>query len=128
MLTDTLHKHESCLNQLVTDQQDTVMIDIEETPGDKNQSDVITLKSPIEHLASSIVNEQNEKEKQQLNIVANCFVQYPESVQDEARTRKQEDIDRVSSLLNKYLSVKASIIMQSELAKRRRNLDYLRSL
>ena len=39
------------------------MIDIEETPGDKNQSDVVTLKSPIEHLASSIVNEQNEKEK-----------------------------------------------------------------
>ena len=41
-----------------------------------------------------------------MNIV---LYNIPESVQDEARTRKQEDIDRVSSLLNKYLGVKASI-------------------
>ena len=105
-LVESLQKYESCLNQLASNQQDTVMVDIEEAIGDKSQDEVISLKSPIESLASSIVREQNEKEKRQLNLV---LYNVPESVKDEAHARKQDDIDRVSSLLDSYLGVKASI-------------------
>ena len=74
--------------------------------GTADQSNVITLKSPFEHLASSIVKEQNEKEKRHLNLILHNV---PESVQAEASARKQEDIDRITQLLNSRLGVKASI-------------------
>ncbi|MCY3929439.1 MAG: hypothetical protein OXG81_14325, partial [Acidobacteria bacterium] len=114
-LVDSLQKYESCLNQFVSNQQDTVMVDIEET-SDDNQSNVITLKSPIENLASSIIKEQNEKEKRQMNLV---LYNIPESVQEEAHIRKQEDIVKVSSLLDSYLGVKVSINNAIRIGKRK---------
>ena len=56
-----------------------------------DQSNVITLKSLFENLASLTVKEQNEKEKRHLNLILHNV---PESVQAEASVRKQEDICR----------------------------------
>ena len=56
-----------------------------------DQSNVITLKSLFENLASLIAKEQNEKEKRHLNLILHNV---PESVQAEASARKQEDICR----------------------------------
>ena len=56
-----------------------------------DQNNVITLKSPFEHLATSKNN----------NV--------PESVQAETSARKQEDIGRITQLLHSRLGVKALI-------------------
>ena len=93
-----------------------------------DKGNVITLKSPFEHLASSIVKEQNEKEKRHSNLILHNV---PESVQAEASARKQEDIERITQLLNSRLGVKASInnaICIGKKVKRVRDPSYLKSL
>lgn len=102
-LVESLQKYKDCASQLSTNQQDTIMVDINE---ESDRDSVITLKSPFEQLASSIVKEQNEKEKRHLNLVLHNV---PESTKEEANARKQEDINRISSLFTKQLGVKASI-------------------
>ena len=58
------------------------------------------------HIASSIVSEQKEKEKRQLNIILHNLT---ESSKEDAGDRKSDDTKEVTSLFDKYLGIKTSI-------------------
>ena len=58
------------------------------------------------HLATSIVAEQKEKDRRQLNLVVHKM---EESVAEEPSDRKQDGISKVTTLFSKYLGVETVV-------------------
>ena len=66
-------------------------------------------------LTASLVAEQKEREKRELNLVLHNI---PESTASDSPTRKQEDIAQVNSILNEYVDVKPVINNAIRLGKK----------
>ena len=85
-----------------------------ETSGTNDKSN-LPIKS-CSQIASTIVKEQREKEKHQTNLI---FHNIPVSASTkEPQTRKQHDINEVTKLTGKYMSVKCSIKNASRIGKK----------
>ena len=85
-----------CLNptapqEMLTDEDNTIPSPIE---------------TPLENLAHSIVSEQKEKEKRQLNLVLHNVL---EPLDQDASDRKSADLSRVTSLFSDYLGITCSV-------------------
>ena len=57
-------------------------------------------------MATSIVTEQKEKEKRQLNLILHNI---EESTEKEPLKRKKDDINKVTSLFTKYIGVETVV-------------------
>ena len=68
----------------------------------KNDKSNLPIKS-FSQIASTIVKEQREKEKRQTNLI---FHNIPESASKEPQTMKQHDINVITKLTDKCMSVK----------------------
>ena len=64
-----------------------------------DNDDLNSAKVPVMHIASSIVSEQKEKERRQLNIILHRLA---ESSKENAGDRKSGDIKEVNSLFEGY--------------------------
>jgi len=60
----------------------------------------------LTQLASTILSEQHEKERRQLNLIVHNI---EESSSESPQSRKQEDITKVTSVLKDHLKIKCSI-------------------
>ena len=60
----------------------------------------------VEHIAISLVSEQKEKERRQLNLIVHKL---EESSANDGPSRKNDDIKRCESLFQTYLGIKVSI-------------------
>jgi len=69
----------------------------------------------LSQLASTILSEQHEKERRQLNLIVHNI---EESSSESPQSRKQEDIAKVTSLLKDHLKIKCSITNAIRLGKR----------
>ena len=74
-------------------------------------SDSVNATAPItpdsvEHIAISLVSEQKEKERRQLNLIVHKL---EESSANDGPSRKNDDIKRCESLFQTYLGIKVSI-------------------
>ena len=74
-----------------------------------NVSTPISAES-VEHLTASLVTEQKEKEKRQLNVIVHKL---DESAANDWPARKSDDIKRCESLLKKYLGSQCPLQMLS---------------
>jgi len=74
--------------------------------------------SSVASLIASLVAEQKEREKRELNLVLHNV---PESTASDSFTRKQEDIAQINSILNEYVDVKPTINNAIRLGKRDTN-------
>jgi len=90
------------------DQGDQMLTDIDASHG-------VNTKESITQLASAVISEQQEKERRQLNIVVHNI---EESSSDSPQMRKQDDIKKVTSFVDKYLAVKCSVTNAVRLGKR----------
>ena len=79
--------------------------------GSTKTSDSVNISTPItpesvEHIAVSLVSEQKEKERRQLNIIVHKL---KESTATDGPSRKSDDIKRCESLFQTYLGIEVSI-------------------
>jgi len=72
-------------------------------------------KESLIQLDSAVISEQQEKERRQLNIVVQN-IEEPSS--DSFQMRKQDDIKKFTSFVDKYLAVKCSTTNAVRLGKR----------
>ena len=72
-------------------------------------------KESLTQLASAVISEQQEKERCQLNVVIHNI---EESSSDSPQARKQDDIDKVASIINRYLAIKCSVTNAVRLGKK----------
>ena len=72
----------------------------------------------VASLTASLVAEQKEREKRELNLVLHNI---PEPNTVDSSTRKQEDISQVNSILDKYVDVKLTINNPIRLGKKEAN-------
>ena len=76
----------------------------------------------VEHIAVSLISEQKEKERRQLNIIIHKL---EESSVNDGPSRKSDDIKRCESLFQTYLGIKVSITNAFRLGKNLTNPDCL---
>jgi len=69
----------------------------------------------VQHIASSLVAEQREKERRQLNIIVHNL---KESASTDGAARKQDDINECVALLERYLGISVSISKAFRLGKK----------
>ena len=69
----------------------------------------------IASMTASIFSEEKEKDKRKMNLIVH---NYPEPTSSEAQARKKEDIENISTLLNQFVNVPATITDASRLGKR----------
>ena len=69
-------------------------------PTDDDTTISSPIQTPLENLAHSIVSEQKEKEKRQLNLVLYSVL---EPLEQDASDRKSADFSKVTSLFSDYL-------------------------
>ena len=69
----------------------------------------------LTHLATSIVAEQKEKEKRQLNLILHKI---EESVEEEPSNRKKDDIHKVTSLFTEYIGVETTVTNAIRIGKK----------
>ena len=69
----------------------------------------------ITNITLSLASEQKEKEKRQFNIILHNL---SESIATDGSARKQDDMDRCSSLFSTYLNVTATIRNAIRIGKR----------
>ena len=93
------------------DQGDQLLAD---TDASRDKAPVNT-KESLTQLAFAVISEQQEKERRQLNIVVHNI---EESLSDSPQVRKQDDIKKVTSIVDKYLAVKCSVTNAVRLGKR----------
>ena len=67
------------------------------------------------HLTTSIVAEQKEKEKRQLNLILH---KVEESAEEEPPNRKKDDIQKVTSLFTEYIGVETTITNATRIGKK----------
>ena len=67
------------------------------------------------HLATSIVAEQKEKEKRQLNLILHNF---KESLEEEPSNRKKDDVNGARSLFSEYIGVEATVTNAIRIGKK----------
>ena len=74
----------------------------------------------IASMTASILSEDTEKEKRKLNLIIHNI---PESTLTEAQGRKQDDIQKVTSLLTQYVGVTTTITNAIWIGKKPENLE-----
>jgi len=68
----------------------------------------------IASMTASIVSEEKERDKRKMNLIIH---NYPEPTSSEPQVRKKEDIENISTLLNKFINVPATITNAIRLGK-----------
>ena len=76
----------------------------------------------VSHLASSILAEQKEKERRQLNIIVHNMA---ESEDEDPSARKTGDITEATSLFKEYLGVEPTVTNAVRIGKKLLSHDYL---
>jgi len=79
----------------------------------------VNTRGSLTQLASAVISEQQEKERCQLNLVMHNM---EESSSDSPQVRKQDDIKKVTSIVDKYLAVKFSVTNAVRLGKRQQGV------
>ena len=78
-------------------------------------SSINTSSNQISTIVSSYINEEKETAKRRLNLIIHNV---SESTQEDGLARKQEDINKVSSIFQQYLNVSLTITKANRLGKR----------
>ena len=101
------------------DQGDQLLAD---TDSSHDKAPPINTKESLIQLAFAVISEQQEKERRQLNIVMHNI---EESLSVSPQERKQHDIEKVTSIVDKYLAVKCSVKNAVRLGKRQQGIKPL---
>ena len=92
----------------------------EANPSDQTQPTLQTQpvsqsKEQISEMVSSYINEEKEKSKRRLNVIVHNVI---ESTSEDPELRRKHDIDSVSSIFHKHLTVPATITKAIRLGKK----------
>ena len=81
------------------------------------------IETPLENLAHSILSEQKEKEKHQLNVVLHNVT---ESLEQDASNRKSDDLSKVTSIFSDHLGVSCSVTNAVQIGNKGTKLHLLK--
>ena len=97
-----------------TNQSASNVMDVGQNLTEISNSEDLSLNS-VENIASSLANEQREREKRKLNIIV---YNVPESEATTGLERKEEDLNKLNNLFKDYLQVSPEITKVIQLGKR----------